>query len=69
MAELPPEEVQREIAHLKSMKVGLLIQLKDTESALDHYRVKCPTCRCRILPDEPCACCVGRGETDDEPVV
>ena len=25
--------------------------------AMDAVRVKCPTCRCRIMPDEQCACC------------
>ena len=25
---------------------------------LDAFRVKCPTCVCRLLPDEPCACCL-----------
>jgi hypothetical protein len=23
-------------------------------------RTKCPTCRCKVLPDETCWCCKGR---------
>ena len=51
------EETKREIAHLLSLKEGLVLQLHDVNAALDRYKVKCPTCRCRILPEETCRCC------------
>lgn len=42
----------------------LLVQRKEASKMLAHlnarideYRVKCSTCRCRILPSEACYCC------------
>lgn len=34
--------------------------------AVDALRVKCPTCRCRILPGTTCACCGEPACIDDE---
>lgn len=31
---------------------------------LDAFRVKCPTCMCRLLPGETCRCCVARKEVE-----
>ena len=28
-------------------------------AAIDVLRVKCPTCRCMIVPGDTCRCCVG----------
>jgi hypothetical protein len=32
-------------------------ELRDIDSQIDQHKVKCPTCRCRILPETACACC------------
>jgi hypothetical protein len=69
MPEMTPEETNREIAHLKSLKDSLSMQMRDVQSALDRFRVKCPTCRCRILPGDVCFCCADRAETEDDPAV
>lgn len=34
----------------------------------DRLRVKCPTCRCRIMPDSVCGCCAG-AIADVEPMI
>lgn len=33
------------------------------EKELDGYRVQCPDCACRPLPDEECRCCAARRAT------
>lgn len=30
------------------------------DEKLDAFRVCCPTCNCKILPQEVCQCCVGK---------
>lgn len=30
---------------------------REAQVAIDSFRVKCPTCRCRILPGQTCGCC------------
>jgi hypothetical protein len=65
----PPQwaaDPKHEIAHLKSRKESLILQLQDVNAALDKYRVKCPTCRCRILPETTCACCADSTVVDVE---
>lgn len=31
--------------------------MRDIRGQIDALKVKCPTCRCRILPDSACSCC------------
>lgn len=31
--------------------------LKETLAAIDEMKIKCNTCRCKILPNEECSCC------------
>lgn len=66
---MTPEETKREIAYLLSLKEGISLQLRDVNSALDRYRVKCHTCRCRILPETTCACCAEPPEVNEEPAI
>lgn len=53
----PYEEVQREIAELRAERERLHGLLRDVEAKLAKCRIKCPMCRCKILPDEACGCC------------
>jgi ribosomal protein L32 len=36
---------------------------------LDTFKVKCPTCRCRILPGKTCACCADSACEDVDPMI
>lgn len=59
-----------EIDVLLATRRDLVGQLRAVEQELAKYRVKCPTCRCRILPGETCACCVSNAhDVGDEPLV
>ena len=62
----PYEDDQREIAALQSEKSRLLGELRTVEAKLSKHRVKCPTCRCRILPGTRCACCAEPPLVDDD---
>jgi len=53
----PYEDAQRAIAELLSEKSDLLRRLREVDAKLEKHRVKCPTCRCRILPGRTCSCC------------
>lgn len=48
-----PEEILARMSHLRAEHQELNIRL-------DAFRVKCPTCSCKLLAGEVCQCCVGR---------
>lgn len=54
---------------LLTQKAELVSELGKVNARIDAYRVKCPTCRCRILPDRTCNCCDDRVVTCDEPSI
>lgn len=47
-------------AEIQARMTALVAEHRELNARLDAFRVKCPTCSCRILPDETCRCCVGR---------
>jgi hypothetical protein len=58
----PYDNVQCEIAGLLSEQEDLRRRYMANKAKLDRHRVKCPTCRCRILPGETCRCCAENTE-------
>lgn len=51
------EEILQVVSALRSEKESLLSRLRELEEKLSRYRVKCPTCRCRLYLGEYCRCC------------
>ena len=47
----------------------LSTQLLALSAKVDAYKVKCPTCRCRILPWAECRCCAEPACMEDEPAI
>lgn len=47
-------------AEIKARMATLAAEHRELAVRLDAFRVKCPTCSCRILPEETCRCCAGR---------
>lgn len=45
---------------IRARMTVLAAEHRELNIRLNAFRVKCPTCSCRILPDETCRCCVGR---------
>jgi hypothetical protein len=66
-------EQEHSQAHcIEYLKAALSHAHKDVariQGHLNTFRVKCPTCRCRILPGEVCRCCAEQPHTDDEPAI
>lgn len=56
-----PTAAAERLAFLRAEGKRLREELKAVESELDTHRVKCPTCRCRILPGDACSCCADVG--------
>lgn len=56
---------RRDTSQILVERRELLDQVRSLDVELDARRVKCPTCRCRILPGSACACCA---ETRDPSV-
>ena len=48
---------RRDTSQILAEMAGLLDRVRELNAELDKRRVKCPTCRCRILPGATCACC------------
>lgn len=42
------------LVHERAEHVGEIMRIN---RELDAFRVKCPTCRCRLLPGATCECC------------
>lgn len=56
------------LEELVALRNKLVSELRHVNARIDEYKVKCPTCRCRILPATVCACCaVGALDELDEP--
>lgn len=49
---IPPRVVE-----IRARLDALYTEVNDLRTELDAYRVKCPTCRCEIIPGEGCSCC------------
>jgi hypothetical protein len=60
--------IQGRIATLRQRRIALTDELADVNRQLNAQRVKCPTCRCRILPGDVCTCCA-MDHCDDEPYI
>jgi hypothetical protein len=46
-----------DVAALEERRKAIYAELGEVNAKLSAYKVKCPTCRCRILPWEVCRCC------------
>lgn len=57
------------LEELLAQKAELVSELGKVNARIDEYRVKCPTCRCRILPGRTCICCAQYPEPDVEPAI
>ena len=45
--------------------------MRDLQVNIDMLRIKCPTCRCKILPNQTCSCCAEPyfEEEEEEPFI
>ncbi len=50
-------------------RAALVLQVRALDAELDKRKVKCPTCRCRILPGQTCRCCARTSCDDGEPLI
>jgi hypothetical protein len=48
---------ERDTAQILTERSELMRHVRALDVELDKRRVKCPTCRCRILPGATCVCC------------
>lgn len=48
---------KQKLEELRSIASEQRRLLKQTLDLIQEMKVKCPTCRCKILPDEKCTCC------------
>lgn len=60
------DEVTLEIARLVAKRDALKTELAQVYHNLNSFRVKCSGCRCMILPNTECECCISYIVTDDE---
>jgi hypothetical protein len=55
-----------DVAVLEQQRQELCRQLGEVNAKVNAYRVKCQTCRCRILPWDVCRCCAEPACVEDE---
>ncbi len=60
--------IRGRIATLRARRAALLDELQIVNRQLDAQKVKCPTCRCRILPGDLCVCCAQECCDDESPI-
>ena len=58
------DEDRATIADLQRLIAGHRDSVLALTAKLDAFRVKCPGCRCRLLPGETCRCCEADVEVD-----
>lgn len=61
------EQAKAEVALLESERSELLTRLGQISAKVAAFKVKCPTCRCRIYPWAVCSCCAEPTCLDDFP--
>lgn len=55
------------LTELQAKERELREELHRVVLEIDTRKVKCATCRCRILPGRSCRCCADYGETETQP--
>lgn len=49
--------MSKDLDALLRLRLELLQKVTEVTAKIDAFKVKCPTCRCMILPGRPCPCC------------
>lgn len=57
---VPSRPALTTVEEIRARMTVLVAEHRELNARLDAFRVKCPTCSCRILPEETCRCCAGR---------